>query len=118
MKIIVSGEFMVKGGILGSTGYTGVELLRILAQPPNVEITAITSRGESGAPVSEMYPSLRHRLALKFEDSAVVDLAKCDEVVFCHRSLVKGAAGQAVQNMNVMFGFAETAGSWQLPVLP
>ena len=33
-------------------------------------------------------------------------------------NLVKGAAGQAIQNMNIMFGFAETDGLWQLPVLP
>ena len=33
-------------------------------------------------------------------------------------NLVKGAAGQAVQNMNIMLGLPETDGLWQLPVLP
>jgi N-acetyl-gamma-glutamyl-phosphate reductase len=33
-------------------------------------------------------------------------------------NLVKGAAGQAIQNMNLMFGLPETEGLWQLPVLP
>lgn len=73
---------MVKVGIVGGTGYTGVELLRILVQHPNVELTTITSRGEAGSLVSEMFPSLRRRLALRFEDPAVVDLAKCDVVFF------------------------------------
>lgn len=111
-------EFMVKAGIVGGTGCTGVEQVRILAQYPNLEITALASQGEAGAGVPEMFPSSRHRLSLRFEDIAIADFAKCDEVFFFHRSLVKGAAGQAVQNMNAMFGFAETAGLWQLPVLP
>lgn len=75
-------ECMVKVGIVGGTGYTGVELLRILVQHPNVEIAAITSRGEAGSLVSDMFPSLRHRFGLKFEDPAVVDLTKCDVVFF------------------------------------
>jgi N-acetyl-gamma-glutamyl-phosphate reductase len=73
-------EFMVKAGIVGGTGYTGVGLIRILAQHPNVEITAITSRGEAGALVPEMFPSSRHGLSFRFENPAIVDFAKCDEV--------------------------------------
>jgi N-acetyl-gamma-glutamyl-phosphate reductase len=48
---------MIKVGIVGGTGYTGVELLRILAQHPEVELVAITSRTEAGMPVAEMFPS-------------------------------------------------------------
>jgi N-acetyl-gamma-glutamyl-phosphate reductase len=73
---------MIKVGIVGGTGYTGVELLRLLAQHPGVEIVAITSRGDAGMPVSEMFPSLRGRVALKFEDPATANLKACDVVFF------------------------------------
>ena len=73
---------MVKVGIVGGTGYTGVELLRLLAQHPAIEITAITSRGDAGVQVSSMFPSLRGRVGLKFEDPAVANLGACDVVFF------------------------------------
>lgn len=73
---------MIKVGIVGGTGYTGVELLRLLAQHPAVEIVAITSRGDAGMPVSSMFPSLRGRVGLKFEDPAVANLKACDVVFF------------------------------------
>jgi len=73
---------MIKVGIVGGTGYTGVELLRLLAQHPAVEIAAITSRGDAGTPVATMFPSLRGRVALKFEDPARADLKSCDVVFF------------------------------------
>ena len=73
---------MIKVGIVGGTGYTGVELLRLLAQHPNVEVAAITSRGEAGTAVADMFPSLRGRVALKFEDPAKADLKSCDVVFF------------------------------------
>lgn len=73
---------MVKVGIVGGTGYTGVELLRLLAQHPGVEVVAITSRGDAGLPVSEMFPSLRRRVDLCFEDPEKADLKKCDVVFF------------------------------------
>ena len=47
---------MIKVGIVGGTGYTGVELLRILSQHPEVEIQAITSRKEAGVAVHELFP--------------------------------------------------------------
>jgi N-acetyl-gamma-glutamyl-phosphate reductase len=73
---------MIKVGIVGGTGYTGVELLRLLAQHPEVEIVAITSRGDAGTSVSNMFPSLRNRVDLKFEDPAVANLKACDVVFF------------------------------------
>ncbi len=73
---------MIKVGIVGATGYTGVELLRLLAQHPGVEIAAITSRGEAGTHVSDMFPSLRGRVDLKFEDPAAANLKACDLVFF------------------------------------
>lgn len=73
---------MIKVGIVGGTGYTGVELLRLLAQHPGAELAAITSRGDAGLPVSDMFPSLRGRVGLKFEDPAKANLKACDVVFF------------------------------------
>lgn len=72
----------IKVGIVGGTGYTGVELLRLLALHPNVELSVITSRGEAGLPVADMFPSLRGRVNLAFTDPAQADLTLCDVVFF------------------------------------
>lgn len=73
---------MIKVGIVGGTGYTGVELLRLLAQHPEVELAAITSRKESGMPVAEMFPSLRGRVSLAFTTPDEAPLKSCDVVFF------------------------------------
>lgn len=72
----------LKVGIVGGTGYTGVELLRLLAQHPHVELTAITSRKEDGMPVADMYPNLRGRVNLKFQTPETAALDQCDVVFF------------------------------------
>lgn len=72
----------IKIGIVGGTGYTGVELLRLLAIHPHAELTAITSRGEAGLPVADMFPSLRGYIDLAFSDPAQADLGACDVVFF------------------------------------
>lgn len=73
---------MIKVGVVGGTGYTGVELLRLLLQHPQVELRAVTSRGEAGTLVADMFPSLRGRLSLPFSDPASADLTACDVVFF------------------------------------
>ena len=73
---------MIRIGIVGGTGYTGVELLRLLVQHPEAELTAITSRKESGMLVAELFPSLRGRVALKFSDPSQSPLERCDVVFF------------------------------------
>jgi len=73
---------MIKVGIVGGTGYTGVELLRLLAQHPEVELTAITSRAEAGSAVADLFPSLRGRVGLKFTDPAAAPLTDCQVVFF------------------------------------
>ena len=73
---------MLKIGIVGGTGYTGVELLRILSQHPEANIQAITSRKEAGIGVAELFPNLRGRVSLKFCDPAEAGLEKCDVVFF------------------------------------
>ena len=73
---------MIKVGIVGGTGYTGVELLRILAGHPAVRLTAITSRSEAGMRVSDMFPSLRRRVDLCFVTPEEAALEQCDVVFF------------------------------------
>ncbi|AVR95413.1 N-acetyl-gamma-glutamyl-phosphate reductase [Pseudoduganella armeniaca] len=73
---------MIKVGIVGGTGYTGVELLRLLAVHPEVQLTAITSRKEDGLPVADMYPSLRGRVDIAFSAPDKADLTQCDVVFF------------------------------------
>ena len=72
----------IKVGIVGGTGYTGVELLRLLARHPQVQLQVITSRGEAGLPVADLFPSLRGVVPLIFSDPAKVDLSQCDVVFF------------------------------------
>lgn len=71
---------MIKVGVIGGTGYTGVELLRLLVVHPEVEIVAITSRGEAGVPVSDIFSSLRGKLDLRFQKPDVALFKGCDVV--------------------------------------
>ena len=73
---------MIKVGVVGGTGYTGVELLRLRSRHPEVTLTAITSRGEAGMRVAEMFPSLRRRVDLKFVTPQDAQLEQCDAVFF------------------------------------
>jgi len=73
---------VIKVGIVGGTGYTGVELLRLLATHPHVEVVAITSRGEAGRPVDDLFPNLRGHFDLCFSDPAAGELDQCDVVFF------------------------------------
>ncbi len=72
----------LKIGIVGGTGYTGVELLRLLAGHPQAEVIAVTSRGEAGLAVSDMFPSLRGYIDVPFSDPANANLGSCDVVFF------------------------------------
>lgn len=73
---------MISVGIVGATGYTGVELLRILVQHPEVSIKMVTSRTEEGTPVSSIFPNLREHLQLDFCAPEPALLAECDLVFF------------------------------------
>lgn len=92
---------MIKVGIVGGTGYTGVELLRLLAQHPEVQLTAITSRKEDGMPVSDMYPSLRGRVDLAFTTPEKANLTDCDAVFFATPHGVAMAQAQELLANNV-----------------
>ncbi len=73
---------MIKAGIVGGTGYTGVELLRLLAGHPEVELQAITSRSEAGLAVADMFPNLRGKVGLAFSEPDMAVLGNCDVVFF------------------------------------
>ncbi|HTP96221.1 MAG TPA: N-acetyl-gamma-glutamyl-phosphate reductase [Burkholderiales bacterium] len=89
---------MIKVGIVGGTGYTGVELLRLLVQHPQVELRAITSRQEAGSAVSGMFPSLRRHVSLKFTAPDDAALERCDVVFFATPN------GVAMQHARALHG--------------
>src|SRR5262245_33355273 len=65
---------MIKVAILGGTGYTALELIKILLRHPHVEIAAITSRKEGSPAVTEVHPSLAGRITLRLEPLEADDL--------------------------------------------
>jgi N-acetyl-gamma-glutamyl-phosphate reductase len=73
---------MINTGVVGGTGYTGVELLRLLANHPQVDLRAITSRGEAGLSVADLFPNLRGHVNLKFSEPDISALQNCDVVFF------------------------------------
>lgn len=72
----------IKAGIVGATGYTGVELLRLLSSHPDIQVTAVTSRSEAGRAVSDYFPSLRGIYGLTFQTPEQACLEECDIVFF------------------------------------
>ena len=90
---------MIKAGIVGGTGYTGVELLRILAAHPRVELKVITSRSEADMAVADMFPNLRGKLDISFSEPSVDALSDCDVVFFAtpHGVAMK-SAGELIAN--------------------
>lgn len=71
-----------KIGIVGATGYTGVELLRLLVNHPGVEVTYVTSREHAGSRVDAMFPNLRGYVDLAFSAPSNEQLSECDLVFF------------------------------------
>ena len=73
---------MIRAGIVGGTGYTGVELLRILAMHAEVDVAVVTSRADAGSRVDALYPSLRGYIDAVFTAPEIDALAECDVVFF------------------------------------
>ncbi|PZN76223.1 MAG: N-acetyl-gamma-glutamyl-phosphate reductase [Candidatus Methylumidiphilus alinenensis] len=73
---------MIQAGIIGGTGYTGVELLRILTLHPEVQIHKVTSRADAGKRVDSLYPNLRGYVDAVFTEPSMESLAECDVVFF------------------------------------
>ena len=87
---------MIKVGIVGGTGYTGVELLRLLVHHPQAHVQAVTSRAEIGKQVADFFPNLRGHLDLVFTDPMIENLAYCDVVFF---ATPNGTAMQSVPDL-------------------
>ncbi|GMV56347.1 MAG: N-acetyl-gamma-glutamyl-phosphate reductase [Betaproteobacteria bacterium] len=110
---------MVKVGVVGGTGYTGVELLRILARHPSVQIVAITSRAEAGQAVADLFPSLRGAIALRFSLPQDAALDRCDLVFFAtpngvamHQAVELLSAGVRVIDLAADFRIRDVA-TWE-----
>ncbi len=73
---------MIRTAILGGTGYTALELIRILLRHPQTQITAVTSRSET-SPISRIHTSLAGRLDLNMTNPSPEELAACADVIFC-----------------------------------
>lgn len=91
----------IKIGIVGGTGYTGVELLRLLAQHPHCELRVITSRKEAGTGVAEIFPNLRGRVSLKFTEPSAAALNGCDVVFFATPNGVAMNGARALYDADV-----------------
>lgn len=73
---------MVKVGIVGATGYTGAELLRLLVGHPGADLTVVTSRSQQGRPVAETFPWLRGHMDIRYSPPDSPALFECDVVFF------------------------------------
>ncbi|MCG7981390.1 MAG: N-acetyl-gamma-glutamyl-phosphate reductase [Candidatus Thiodiazotropha lotti] len=73
---------MIKVGIIGGTGYTGVELLRLLSAHPEAELKVITSRSEAGRAVADLFPNLRGHTELAYVEPDPAYFDECDLVFF------------------------------------
>lgn len=95
---------MISVGIVGGTGYTGVELLRLLLRHPEVQVTVLTSRTEAGRRVDDMFPSLRGHTDLCYSDLNIEDLKQCDVVFFAtpHGVAMKHTADLVAANTKVI----------------
>ncbi|CAM2897534.1 N-acetyl-gamma-glutamyl-phosphate reductase [Acinetobacter celticus] len=95
---------VISVGIVGGTGYTGVELLRLLLKHPNAKVTVLTSRTENGRRVDDMFPSLRGHTDLCYSDLNIDELKKCDVVFFAtpHGVAMKHAEELVASNTKVI----------------
>lgn len=88
---------MIKAGIIGATGYTGEELLRLLAGHPSVEVTAATSRAAAGKKISAVHENLKGFYDLEFENLNPEDVKKMCDIIFL--AVPHGAAMDVVPEL-------------------
>ena len=108
---------MLKVGIVGASGYTGVELARILSGHPEVELTVATSRQYAGKPLSDVFPNLRKRVDLVCENLATDELVKRADFFFTavpHKTAMDIvptllAAGKKVVDLSADFRIRDVA---------
>ncbi len=73
---------MIKAGIIGGAGYTGLELVRLLLMHPEVEISVVTSRRYKGKKISDVNPHLEPFIELEYEDVDTKEIADRTDIVF------------------------------------
>ena len=106
-----------KVAIIGASGYTGVELMRILAGHPEVELMAVTSRQHVGMPVADFFPSLRDIVKLSFMDNKVEEIADLADLIFTtlpHKAAIEvvaelHGAGKRVVDLSADYRFSDRA---------
>jgi N-acetyl-gamma-glutamyl-phosphate reductase len=106
----------IRVGVVGATGYTGVELLRLLLGHPQAELVAVTSRAEAGRPVAEVFPSLRGHTDLRYSAPDVAALQGCQAVFFAtpngtamHQVPALLDAGVKIVDLSADFRIRDTA---------
>jgi len=107
---------MIKVGIVGGTGYTGVELMRLLAQHPQARVEVITSRSEAGTAVAELFPSLRGIVDLNFSEPAVDAYRECDLVFFATPNAT--AMTQATELLDAGIRLIDLAADFRIKHVP
>jgi N-acetyl-gamma-glutamyl-phosphate reductase len=95
---------VVKIGVVGATGYTGVELLRLLAHRDDLRLEVVTSRDLQGTPVARLFPSLRGHVDLEFSAADSAALGACDIVFFAtpHAVAMHSVPGLLEQGVRVI----------------
>jgi N-acetyl-gamma-glutamyl-phosphate reductase len=88
---------MIRVAILGASGYSALELIRILLRHPQVEITALTTRKTEARPLGEVHPALSGRLHLQVENLSADEIARRADCIFC--CLPHGASAAAVAEL-------------------
>jgi N-acetyl-gamma-glutamyl-phosphate reductase len=88
---------MIRVGILGASGYSALELIKILLRHPHVELTALTTRQVEARHISEVHPALAGRLDLRLENLSPGQIAERTDCVFC--CLPHGASAAAVAEL-------------------
>ena len=110
---------MISVGIVGATGYTGLELIRLLSLHPEVDLTVVTSNSETGKPVADVFPNLRSHCSLKFAPHEAPELAQCQLVFFAtpHATAMRQVPGLLKSGCKVIDLSADfrlkDAQSWQ-----
>src|SRR6187431_356893 len=98
-------SLMVRIGILGATGYTALELIKLLLRHPHAQITVATSRQEGRPPISSIHPSLTSRLDLHLEDMGPATIAeRCECAFLClpHAASAEAAKGLLAMGVRVI----------------
>ncbi len=107
---------MIKVGIVGGTGYTGVELMRLLAQHPQVKLEVITSRSQAGSAVAEHFPNLRGMVDLNFSEPSVNSYRDCDLVFFATPNTT--AMSQATELLEAGVRLIDLAADFRIKHVP